>query len=162
MGITKIQLPTNNNSLDNNSISFTVYGEPVAQGRPRATTFGGHVRLYDPKKSSDFKDYVRLAASEHAPEKLLEGPLSIELNFYRPIPKSLSAKKAAQAEAGVIRPVSKPDVDNYVKGVKDALKGIIWKDDSQVTDLVARKWYGERPRVEVTIREAVGKGAAQA
>lgn len=30
-------------------IKFTVYGEPVAQGRPRATTINGHVRMYDPK-----------------------------------------------------------------------------------------------------------------
>lgn len=31
--------------------------------------------------------------------------------------------------------ITKPDVDNYVKGVKNALKSVIWKDDSQVVDL---------------------------
>lgn len=36
-------------------IEFTIYGEPVAQGRPRATTINGMVRMYDPKKSRDFK-----------------------------------------------------------------------------------------------------------
>lgn len=34
-------------------IAFTVYGEPVAQGRPRATHMNGMTRLYDPKKSRD-------------------------------------------------------------------------------------------------------------
>lgn len=134
-------------------ISFTVYGEPVAQGRPRASTFGGFVRMYDPKKSSDYKDYVRLAASEHAPEKLIEGPVALQLRVYKPIPKSFSGKKAARAEAGELRPTSKPDVDNYVKGIKDALKGVIWKDDSQVVELSAGKYYGQRPRVEISIRE---------
>nr|WP_326134879.1 RusA family crossover junction endodeoxyribonuclease [Cytobacillus horneckiae] len=40
-------------------IKFTVFGEPVAQGRPRATTINGQVRMYDPAKSKNFKEYVR-------------------------------------------------------------------------------------------------------
>lgn len=134
-------------------ITFTVYGEPVAQGRPRASTQGGFVRLYDPKKSKDYKDYVRLAATEHAPAALLEGPLGMVLTVYRSIPKSFSKKKAALAEEGEIRPVSKPDVDNYLKGVKDALKGVIWKDDSQVVEVFAQKRYSARPRIEVKIKD---------
>lgn len=135
-------------------IVFTVYGEPVAQGRPRATVMRGHIKMYDPKKSSDYKDYVRLAASQHAPERLLEGPLSLQIRIFRPIPSHISKKKVEQAEAGILRPTTKPDTDNYVKGIKDALKGVIWKDDSQVVDLVASKYYGVRPRVEVTIKTA--------
>lgn len=134
-------------------ITFTVYGEPVAQGRPRASTQGGFVRLYDPKKSKDYKDYVRLAAAEHAPAALLEGPLGMVLTVYRSIPKSFSKKKAALAEDGELRPVSKPDVDNYLKGVKDALKGVIWKDDSQVVEVFAQKRYSSRPRIEVKIKD---------
>lgn len=42
-------------------IAFTIYAEPVAQGRPRATSVNGMTRLYDPKKSRDFKSYVKLA-----------------------------------------------------------------------------------------------------
>lgn len=40
-------------------IEFTVYGEPVAQGCPRASTRGGFVKMYDAKKSKDFKQYVK-------------------------------------------------------------------------------------------------------
>jgi Holliday junction resolvase RusA-like endonuclease len=75
------------------------------------------------------------------------------LTVYRSIPKSLSKKKAALAEAGHIVPITKPDVDNYLKGVKDALKGVIWKDDSQVVEVFARKRYSARPRIEVKIKE---------
>ncbi|QTH44934.1 RusA family crossover junction endodeoxyribonuclease [Cohnella sp. LGH] len=134
-------------------IAFTVYGEPVAQGRPRASTVSGHVRLYDPAKSRDYKDYVRLAAAEHAPSKLLEGPLAVMVTAYRSIPKSFSKKKAAAAEAGEVYPISKPDADNYLKGVKDALKGVMWVDDSQVVDAYARKRYSFKPRIEVKIRQ---------
>jgi Holliday junction resolvase RusA-like endonuclease len=132
-------------------IQFIVYGEPVAQGRPRAANINGRIRMYDPKKSSDFKDYVRLVASEHRPEQLLEGPISLVVKVYKPTLKSFSKKKKVAAEAGHLRPTSKPDVDNYVKGVKDALKNVIWKDDSQVVDLHISKWYSETPRVEITI-----------
>jgi Holliday junction resolvase RusA-like endonuclease len=135
------------------NISFIVYGEPVAQGRPRASTAGGFVRMYDPQKSREYKDYVKLVASEYAPYKLIEGPLQLKVNVYRPIPKSFSKKKAAQAEAGELRPTSKPDADNYLKGIKDALKNVVWKDDSQVVEVSVSKWYSERPRVEVQILE---------
>lgn len=134
-------------------IEFTVYGEPVAQGRPKFTTVGGFPRAYDPAKSRDYKDYVRLASAEHAPSKLLEGPLAVMIIAYRSIPKSFSKKKTAAAEAGEIYPTTKPDADNYLKGVKDALKGIMWVDDSQVVDVYTRKRYSSKPRIEVKIRQ---------
>lgn len=134
-------------------IEFVVYGEPVAQGRPKASTQTGFVKMYDPKKSRDYKDYVRLAAAEHAPPKLLEGPLGVMVTAYRSMPKSFSKRKAANAEAGLVYPITKPDADNYLKGVKDALKGVMWVDDSQVVDAYARKRYSFRPRIEVKIRQ---------
>lgn len=134
-------------------IRFTVYGEPVAQGRPRATNINGHIRMYDPKKSRDYKDYVRLAAAEHAPGKLIEGPIALYVAVYRPIPKSFSKKKALMAEHGMIRPVTKPDVDNYLKTIKDALKNVVWKDDSQVVRVLIDKYYSEKPRIEIVIEE---------
>ncbi len=67
--------------------------------------------------------------------------------------KSFSKKKAIEAEQGTIRPTTKLDVDNYVKGIKLALKSIIWKDDSQVVELTVSKWYSEVPRSEITINQ---------
>lgn len=134
-------------------IQFTVYGEPTAQGRPKFSTRGGFAKAYDPAKSRDYKDYVKLAASEHAPKALLEGPLGMVLTVYRSTPKSFSKIKATLAESGQLTPTTKPDIDNYLKGVKDALKGVIWKDDSQVVEVFARKRYSARPRIEVKIKQ---------
>jgi Holliday junction resolvase RusA-like endonuclease len=132
-------------------IKFTVYGEPVAQGRPRFSTQGGFTRAYDPKKSSDFKQYVRLVASENAPSELLSEELQLTVDVYRTIPKSFSKKKTEMAKSGALRPTSKPDVDNYVKGIKDALNKVIWKDDSQIVSLTVRKWYSDKPRIEIEV-----------
>jgi len=134
-------------------IKFTVYGEPVAQGRPRAVNIGGHIRIYDPKKSSEYKQYIRLVASQEVKGNLLTGAICLKITFYRSIPKSFSKKKTEQAEAGIIRPITKPDTDNYTKAVKDALKGVAWKDDSQVVDEHCRKFYSNRPRIEIEIWE---------
>jgi Holliday junction resolvase RusA-like endonuclease len=136
-------------------ISFTVYGEPVAQGRPKFTTVGGFARAYDPKKSSDYKQYIKLAAAEYAPKALWEGALCIVITAYRSMPGYISKYpvKVAAAERGEILPVSKPDADNYLKGVKDALKGVIWKDDSQVVDAYVGKRYSVKPRIEIIITQ---------
>lgn len=139
-------------------IDLVIYGEPVAQGRPKFSTAGGFARAYDPAKSRAYKDYIRLAAAQQMQGKsLLDGALAMSIRVYRPIPKSMSKKKATLAEEGKIRPVTKPDLDNYVKAVKDALKGICWHDDSQVVSYIEPfgKWYSDRPRIEVKIKKII-------
>ncbi|PSL42150.1 endodeoxyribonuclease RusA [Planomicrobium soli] len=98
------------------TILFEIMGNPVAQGRPRAgKTFTGKTVLYDPAKSRDFKQYVRLVAAQRAPKKLISGPITLSVDFYRPIPKNLQTKpKLKLIEQGLLLPTSKPDVDNYV------------------------------------------------
>ena len=133
-------------------ISFTIYGEPVAQGRPRAgRTRSCHTILYDPKKSRDFKNYVRLVASQHKPDKLIDCEIEMIADIYRSIPKSMPKYKREKAQNGLLRPITKPDIDNYIKSIKDGLSGIIWADDKQVVSMTVRKWYSENPRVEVKI-----------
>ncbi|MGN7043583.1 RusA family crossover junction endodeoxyribonuclease [Bacillus safensis] len=132
-------------------IAFTIYAEPVAQGRPRASTINGTTRMYDPKKSRDFKSYVKLAASDHRPDKLLTGPLELKVKVYKSLLKSFSKKKVAEAERGELRPAKKPDVDNYIKGIKDGLNKVIWQDDSQIVDLHVSKFYSSTPRIEVEV-----------
>ena len=53
--------------------------------------------------------------------------------------------------AHLVKPLVKPDLDNIAKGICDALNGIAWKDDKQITDLYVGKRYDENPRVEVDI-----------
>lgn len=131
-----------------------ILGEPVAQGRPRFSRQGGFVKAYDPAKSRDYKSYVRMIAAQHAPLTPVEGAIEFSLRIYRAIPKGIPKYKRESAKAGRLRPVTKPDVSNVLKGVEDALKGVWYKDDSQIVGYgVLGKWYDERPRIEIMMRE---------
>lgn len=134
-------------------IEFIIPGDPIPQGRPRAARNGRKIIMYDPKESREYKQYVSLIARQHAPKTLLEGPLSVRMKIYRQIPKSTTKKDRALIFEGKKRPITKPDTDNYTKSVLDALNGIIYKDDSQVTDLYASKYYSDDPRVEIKVQE---------
>lgn len=134
-----------------NKIAFTIPGDVQAQQRPKFSRFGQHVSVRDPKESKDYKAFVRLVAAEHAPGDLITEPIELKINVYRKIPKSFSKKKHNEAIEGVLRPTTKPDIDNLVKGIKDGLSKVIWHDDSQVISLVANKYYSDNPRADVII-----------
>jgi Holliday junction resolvase RusA-like endonuclease len=42
---------------------------------------------------------------------------------------------------------------NTIKGIEYVLKMLIWRDESQVADLVVGKWYSDNLRAEVEIDE---------
>lgn len=135
-------------------LSFVVRGEPVEQGRPKFTTANGYPRAYDPKPSAEYKQYIRMVVSEEMGGlPPLSGPLDLVVRVYRHIPASWSMKKNSMARDGVLRPTTKPDLDNYCKAVKDALNSVCWGDDSQVVALTAHKYYSDYPRVEIEITE---------
>lgn len=135
-------------------IAFTVYGIPVAQGRPRTAVIAGHAVVYDPGKSKDYKHYVKVAASQALGDSaLLERPLQVEIVAVLPIPQSFSKKKHIEALCGNLRPAKKPDADNFQKCVWDACNGVVWRDDSQIVDARIKKLYGEKPLIKVEVKE---------
>ena len=136
-------------------MKLTIYGEPIPQGRPRFTRTG---HAYDPQRSQNYKQLVRFWVTQHLKKidgwKPYENALCVDLTFYLGIPSSWSQKKRIQAIQGEIRPTKKPDTDNLCKSVLDSCNGLLWVDDSIITDLSARKRYtGDLARVEVEISE---------
>ena len=125
---------------------------PVAQARPRATRMGRGIRLYDPKKTADFKKDLRAMARGLDVEPLQDA-LSVEIWFYRAVQKSISNKEHARRTTGHVRPIVKPDTDNYIKATLDGLNGILWHDDAQIVDLTAHKFYSDNPRIEIELEE---------
>jgi Holliday junction resolvase RusA-like endonuclease len=130
---------------------IVVDGDAVPQGRPRFSR-NGHV--FDPAKSREYKEYIKLHASQNSPECPVTGPVKLSLMIYRAIPKSFSRKKRDDAISGIILPTTKPDFSNVLKGVEDALKGIWYADDSQIVSYGDMfKVYSDKPRIEVEMEE---------
>lgn len=131
------------------NMEFTVQGEPTAKGRPRITKWGAHT----PEKTVLYENLIkteyRLANGE-----MHEGQLVMNIKAYFSIPKSASKKKHDQMVSGEIRPTKKPDADNILKVVADALNKIAYDDDSQIVKATISKYYSDLPRVEIEIKEA--------
>lgn len=138
------------------TITFTVLGVPVAQPRPKVVTVRGRgMAISNPRKHPvvAFKEAVKLEAQQAYKGAPLEGPLQLNVTFIMPRPKSMLWKsRPMPRDWHTVR----PDTDNLVKAVKDALSALLWKDDSQVCCEIIRKMVAggdERPRVEVVVVE---------
>lgn len=134
-----------------NAVVFTVPGQPVAKGRPRFARHGNFVATYTPEKTANYETLVKWSAKEAmgaAPP--FEGALHVQLDIMVQVPM-MSKKRMAQALAGVIAAVKRPDMDNIIKGIFDGLLGVVFKDDAQVTRLNCVKRYAATPGVEIRI-----------
>jgi len=138
-----------------NVISFVVEGEPQGKGRPRFARRGKFVTTYTPKATSDYEDVIELKARLEMAKNGFDGwhnnePLFIRVNAFYPIRKSYSNAVKQMIKDNLLLPTKKPDVDNVLKCVMDALNGIVWHDDAQIVNAKITKEYGD-PRIEVTI-----------
>lgn len=133
-------------------IAFTVPGKPVGKGRPKAAKRGNHITMYTPEKTVNYEATVALAASQAMSGRApIEGPVEVIMHMVLPIPKSWSKRKQQDALDGRLLPTTKPDMDNCVKAIFDAMNDIVWRDDVQVADLTSRKRYGPVPCVQVIV-----------
>ena len=110
---------------------------------------------YTPDKTVAYEELVRLRFQESLevrPFIPLQGALRIKIFAGYPIPKSTSKKRRAAMLAGTELPTKKPDWDNIGKIICDALNGVAYEDDKQVTESQMRKRYIDGPgQVEVWI-----------
>ena len=138
-------------------IKFTYHGEAVGKGRPRYSRRGEYVHTYTPQKTKNFEDAIRFefmaSNCEAMPVYDREVSLKATVLVGVPIPKSYSKKKQALCRDRFIAPSKKPDIDNILKSVFDALNGYAFADDVQIVQVYAEKVYAEEPFVEVEIDE---------
>lgn len=134
-------------------IKLTFDFPPVAQARPRATRFGKGIRLYDPKQVHVYKAQLAQSAQLMYHDEPMDGPLKVTIRFFRNIQQSDSKKRQRQKAEGSIRPIKKPDLDNYIKSTLDGLNGILWVDDNRIVELNTSKDYSDHPRIELEVEK---------
>lgn len=135
-------------------IEIVIPGTPVAKGRPRFARRGNFVSTYTPEKTANYENLVSLYASQAMNGAMpLDGALSVTVLLYLTPPASWSQKKQAAAIAQEIRPTSKPDLDNTIKGIFDACNEIVWKDDKQIVELLVTKRYDAKAMACVQVEE---------
>jgi Holliday junction resolvase RusA-like endonuclease len=112
------------------------------------------VKMYSPAEVKKWQyNAHRLAIDQMKGKTPLAGMLNVSVKVYLPVPKSMSRKKTEMALSGRLRPITRPDADNYSKSICDSMTGVLWLDDAQIVSLRVDKWYADKPRVEIEVAE---------
>ena len=128
-------------------VNFTVYGIARPKGSMRAFVAGNRAVVTNNNPSTKhWQNLVATMAQQNRPSKIFEDAVSVKLEFQFIRPKSI---KESQRPF----PIVAPDIDKLQRCILDGLTGIIYKDDCQVTNVVASKSYGDEPMVIVEVRE---------
>lgn len=134
-------------------VEFCVQGKP--QGKARARTFydtkTNKMRSITPQQTKSYEDLIRWSYISAKGKYFGTSLIKVDITAYYEIPKSYTKKKKEQAVKGEIYPTSKPDCDNIIKVVLDALNGVAYYDDKQVISVSCNKIYSEHGYIKVCI-----------
>lgn len=141
------------------TLSFTVAGVSQPKGSTKAFRARRSHRIIVTNDNAKCKAWERAIAQVATLAMSHEGlrpfsevtPMAIDVTFYLPRPLKYQTKKYAPVD---VPHVTKPDADKLARAVKDALTGVVWVDDSQVTLLIARKRYcaaGDSPHAAIIV-----------
>ena len=116
-----------------NDYVFRVRGDPQPKGSSRSFVVNGRpVTTSANPRAKDWEKVVRFCLQEF-PEAPLAGPILVDLDFFLARPKSAPKK--------VTQPAKRPDLDKLIRAVLDAMTGIVFNDDGQVTAILAVKKF---------------------
>ena len=142
------------------TVTFMVPGEPAGKGRPRfairkSRDGGSFVSVRTPDKTVVYENLIKIEYQQQTGRHRFpdDAMLEMEIEAFFCIPKGASKKRKAAMLTGDIRPTKKPDADNVLKAVADALNDIAYRDDTQLVDCIVHKYYDTEPRVIVTITQ---------
>ncbi len=131
---------------------FEVDGEIKGKARPRLNTYTGIV--YTDSNTKDYENLIKQYFKIKYPRFIpFENRVSVEIKIYLKIPKNTTKTNRKLIEEGLLSPTKKPDIDNVVKIILDALNKMAFKDDNQITKLNVEKIYSEEEKLYIKIEE---------
>lgn len=137
-------------------IQFIVLGKPQPKGSTRSFGFrrkDGSIGAKTTSANPELRPWASAFSWEAkaAMGDLAKAPrssdIAVTLRFSLARPKGHFNKKGELLPSAPQRPLTKPDLDKLTRAALDAMTGIVWSDDSQVTDIDARKDYCDSPFV---------------
>lgn len=93
-----------------------------------------------------------LCAMKEAGLEVTDQAVEVCMTFYFGKPSSTPKR--------VIHKLTKPDADKCIRGILDAITGIVFHDDSQVTDINCSKRFGLPERAEISVQFVAAKAVA--
>lgn len=141
-------------------VRFSVPGKP--QGKARARTVhradNGRSISYTPDNTVLYENFIKDQFLNHSKGFYMERgkPVAIRIVARFLPPKSASKKRKLDMLEGRELPLKKPDMDNIVKVVSDALNGVAYHDDAQIVYVTAKKAYSAIEGLDVTVEEYTG------
>lgn len=127
----------------------TIPGKPVGKGRPRVRRTG---HTYTPEQTILYENLIKVEYGQQCGHRFADDvalAMTIIVN-YAP-PHSATKKMRKDMLDWQLKPAKKPDIDNIVKVIADALNGVAYRDDVQITDLHVSKRYAEKDSVTFTL-----------
>ena len=118
-------------------ITFDVLGTPVTQGSTKAFVVGKRAIVTHDKRKPlmDWRGDIAHAASAASGGRFADKGVPVWITAAFRVQRPKSAPKR------VIRPTTKPDSDKLARALLDALKGVLYADDSQVVSLNVSKQF---------------------
>jgi Holliday junction resolvase RusA-like endonuclease len=144
-------------------LAFELQGKPGHKARHRSRIVfpkAGRPFIHnypDPDTEAYEKMLAQYAALMMRRRPPTTRPITLLVHSFRSIPVSWTPREKEAALIGAILPTSRPDWDNYGK-ITDALNGVVWHDDAQVTDGRVIKVYSDQPALRIEVREMIEPG----
>ena len=121
-------------------IEFNVIGIPVPQGSMKV--INGHVIHSQGSALAAWRSAIALTAKSKGAKPVTEA-IIIEIIFTMQKPKTVKREEPCVA----------PDLDKLIRAVLDALTAIAYVDDGQVTEVHARKVYGDNVGAQIRVAQ---------
>jgi Holliday junction resolvase RusA-like endonuclease len=135
-------------------IHLTIDGKPEGKDRPRF----GNGRTFTTKKTLLAEGEIRRAWEQAGKPRLPDGAIEIDVTLVVTRPGGHWKRDGQLSAEGLRNPYpakQKPDVDNALKLIMDALNTRAWADDVRVVSATVRRIWGEWPRTEFSARSAL-------
>ncbi len=109
--------------------------------RPQKQTLFSRWGAYNPSKEDE--NYLRLLLRKEYRDPPLSGAVEVHLTFNLRKPK----------RGKVTHHTKRPDIDNLAYLVTNAMKDLVYEDDSQIVKMTLEKFYAEIPSLRIVVKE---------